>query len=242
MSSIETLHRELWPVECPCFFRKWWLSAGRTAECMLEEEYMENYCERPESGVADECAQSCGCFLVSCCCPLPLWCTNPHSYSGHHETRLGAAQPAWMYGSHSLLFMRIPFVICCRGASGRNTCGRAVHLEGWRRWSGESTLSTWLCHCCWLCSSSPPSPSPCGAATLASARSVAPAWDTRITTTSCRWSLWTIGGGITTTVINQNSASTAAQLIQALRSHQGEEVPETHRRLMRRPWATRTFK
>lgn len=130
----------------------------------------------------------------------------------------------------------------CRDASGKSTCGRAVPPEGWRRWSEESTRCTWSCRFCWSCSSLPPSPSPCGAATPASARSAAPAWATRITTTSCRWSPWTIGAGITTKVTNQNSASTAARHIKAPSSHQGEEALETPLRLMTRLWAIRMSK
>lgn len=74
-------------VECGCFFRKWWLSAGRTAECMLEREaYLSNHCERAESKVTQmDVHNHVVTFLFGCCCLSPLCRTNPdkkYSYSG----------------------------------------------------------------------------------------------------------------------------------------------------------------
>lgn len=177
-------------------------------------------------------SQSRSLLLFGTCCPLPLCWRN--SYKRNSSNRVC---DSYIYVLMKILrnFYDLSLSRLCRSASGRNTSGKVVHQVGWIRWLAELSLSTWLCRWCWLGSSLPSLPSRRGAATLGNAHSAAQAWDTRTTTMSCLWSPWTSGGGTTTTVTNLNSASTAPQPIQVLRSHQPGEAQEIHRHLTKRP-------
>ena len=63
------------------FFRMWWLSAGRTAEHMLEGgACLWNHYERPESEVTQTDVQDHVLCLCGCCCnPNPFSCSNPYN-------------------------------------------------------------------------------------------------------------------------------------------------------------------
>lgn len=84
------------PLECGCFFRKWWLSAGRTGQCALGKKpffLLSNYCEIPESRATDGRAASrarfCRVVVVRCFCIALIQTENTnHTHTMLHGNEL----------------------------------------------------------------------------------------------------------------------------------------------------------